>query len=110
MCNLIIEVTCYVIDRHIIQLAAWTTVDTLKLDIPSTVHQCLKYVDRQWVVKTVYVEKQPFNELKNYFTNSIHYKKKHYGNIKNDNEVDSRPNDTPEDVSFHLEPLVVNVK
>nr|ABD63076.1 hypothetical protein 17.t00003 [Asparagus officinalis] len=43
------------------------------LIVPSTLHQCIKYVDKSGEVRTVIAEKQPFKGVENYFTDSIHY-------------------------------------
>ena len=41
--------------------------------IPSTLHQCLKYVDTDNKVRTVVANKQPFKGFENYFTDSLLY-------------------------------------
>ena len=42
--------------------------------VPSTLHQCFKYVgDDVVVVRTVFAEVQPFKGVENYFTDSLLY-------------------------------------
>jgi len=41
--------------------------------VPSTLHQCFKYVDDKAMVRTVFVEMQPFKRVDNYFTDSLLY-------------------------------------
>ena len=43
--------------------------------VPSTLHQCFKYVDDNATVRTVFAEKQPFNGVENYFTDALLYQK-----------------------------------
>ena len=58
--NLKMEVTCYVInaDTSYNLLLGWPRIHT-NWTVPSTLHQCLKYVDDKGVVKNVFGEKQP---------------------------------------------------
>ena len=44
--------------------------------VPSTLHQCLKYVDTNNQVKTMVTDKQSFKGLENYFTDFILYSAK----------------------------------
>ena len=41
--------------------------------IPSTLHQCFKYVEDDATVQTVFAEKQPFKGVENYFTDALLY-------------------------------------
>jgi len=41
--------------------------------VPSTLHQCFKYVENDTMVRTVFAEKQPFKGEKNCFTDAILY-------------------------------------
>ena len=41
--------------------------------VPSTLHQCFKYVEDDATVRTVFTEKQPFKGVKNYFTDALLY-------------------------------------
>lgn len=53
----------------------------------------MQYVDIQGVVKTVYVERQPFKGVNNYFFDVILYKDEQEDETKDRNEVDAEPND-----------------
>jgi len=41
--------------------------------VPSTLHQCFKYVEGDTTVQTVFAEKQPFKGVENYFTDALLY-------------------------------------
>ena len=41
--------------------------------VPSTLHQCFKYVKDDATVQTIFAEKQPFKGVKNYFTDALLY-------------------------------------
>ena len=41
--------------------------------VPSTLHQCFKYIEDDATVRTVFAEKQPFKGVKNYFTDALLY-------------------------------------
>ena len=41
--------------------------------VPSTLHQCFKYVEDDTTVRTVFAEKYPFKGVKNYFTDALLY-------------------------------------
>ena len=41
--------------------------------VPSTLHQCFKYVKDDAIVQTVFAEKQPFKGVENYFTDALLY-------------------------------------
>ena len=41
--------------------------------VPSTLHQCFKYIEDDATVQTVFAEKQPFKGVKNYFTDALLY-------------------------------------
>ena len=43
--------------------------------VPSTLHQCFKYVEDDVMVRTVFAEKQPFKGVENYFTDALLYQK-----------------------------------
>ena len=61
------EVTCYVIDAetsyNLLLGRPWIHRNII---VPSTLHQCMKYVDIDDEVKTVVAEKYPFKGVKNY--------------------------------------------
>lgn len=80
--NLETEVMCHVIDAHmsynILLQQLWIHANLI---VPSTLYQCFTYVCR---VKTVYTEKQLFERLENYFTNSILYQKEYEINVNSD--------------------------
>jgi len=67
-------VTCYVIDAdtsyNMLLGRPWIHDNWI---IPSTLHQCFKYVDDNSEVKTVFASLQPFKGVENYFTDSIFY-------------------------------------
>jgi len=42
--------------------------------MPSTLHQCSKYVDDKATVRMVFTEMQPFKRVENYFTDSLLYR------------------------------------
>ena len=58
------------------------------LIVPSTLHQCLKYVDVNNEVKTVVADKQPFKGLEHYFTDSLLY------GVESDNEPSAQGTDS----------------
>src|ERR1700734_2621123 len=67
--------TCYVIDAemsyNMLLGRPWIHANWI---VPSTLHQCFKYIDEQdLVVKTVFAETHPFKGVENYFTDSIYY-------------------------------------
>ncbi|ONK57059.1 uncharacterized protein A4U43_C10F16190 [Asparagus officinalis] len=68
------KVTCYVIDAepsyNILLGRPWIHGNRI---VPSTLHQCLKYVDDYERVRTVVADKQPFKGVENYFTDSLLY-------------------------------------
>lgn len=72
-------------------------------------HQCLKYVGTQELVKIVYAEKQLFRGFENYFTDAIICKDEQEGGTDDENEVDAEPDDNSEKASFKLNPLVVEL-
>ena len=41
--------------------------------MPSTLHQCFKYVEDDATVRMMFAEKQPFKGVKNYFTDALLY-------------------------------------
>jgi len=69
------EVICYVIDAdtsyNLLLGRPWIHANWI---VPSTLHQCFKYVSDD-VVRTVYAEMQPFKGVENYFTDSLLYHK-----------------------------------
>ena len=69
------EVTGYVIDANtsynLLLERPWIHANWI---IPSTLHQCFKYVDDKAMVKMVFFEMQPFKEVENYFTDSLLYR------------------------------------
>ena len=68
------EVTCYVIDADISYnlLLGRPWIHAIWI-VPSTLHQCFKYVEDNATVRTVFTEKQPFKGVKNYFTDVLLY-------------------------------------
>ena len=49
------------------------TLDHANWIVPSTLHQCLKYVEDDATVQTVLADKQPFKGVENYFTDALLY-------------------------------------
>jgi len=43
--------------------------------VPSTLHQCFKYIEDDATIRTVFTEKQSFKGMKNYFTDALLYQK-----------------------------------
>ncbi|XP_020245255.1 uncharacterized protein LOC109823389 [Asparagus officinalis] len=72
MSDLRTDVTCYVIDAetsyNLLLGRLWIHNNLI---VPSTLHQCMKYIGESGEVKTVVAEKQPFKGVEN--TDSIHY-------------------------------------
>jgi len=68
------EVTCYVVDPDTSYnlLLGWPRIHANWI-IPSTLHQCLKYIGDDVVVRMVFTEMQPIKRVKNYFTDSLLY-------------------------------------
>ena len=68
------EIMCYVIDvdtsYNLFLGRPWIYANQI---VPSTLHQCFKHVDKI-MVRTVFVEMQPFKGVENYFTDSLLYK------------------------------------
>ena len=67
--------TCYVIDAdtsyNMLLGRPWIHANWI---VPSTLHQCFKYVDEhELVVKTVFADTHPFKGVENYFTDSLLY-------------------------------------
>ena len=66
--------TCYVIDADIsynlLLGRPWIHANWI---VPSTLHQCFKYVEDDATVRTVFAEKQPFKGVENYFTDALLY-------------------------------------
>lgn len=58
------------------------------LIVPSTLHHCLKFMDTQGVVKTIYAERQPFKGIENYFTYVFQYKDEQENETNDGNEYD----------------------
>jgi len=67
-------VTCYVIDAetsyNLLLGRPWIHANWI---VPSTLHQCFKYVEDGATVRTVFAEKQPFKGVDNYFTDALLY-------------------------------------
>jgi len=72
--NLKSEVTCYVIGAdtsyNLLLGRPWIHANWI---VPSTLHQCFKYVEDDATVRTAFAEKQPFKGVKNYFTDALLY-------------------------------------
>ena len=47
--------------------------DSSQSIVPSTLHQVIKYVDRDGKVRTLIAERHPLKGVENYFTNSLLY-------------------------------------
>ena len=62
--DLIFEVTCYVIDAdtlyNLLLGQAWIHHNSI---IPSTLYQVMKYIDEEGKVRTLIVERHPFNKV-----------------------------------------------
>jgi len=67
-------VTCYVIDANTSYnlLLGWPWIHANWI-VPSTLHQCFKYVEDDATVWTIFAEKQPFKGVKNYFIDALLY-------------------------------------
>jgi len=67
-------VTCYVIDAdtsyNLLLGRPWIHANWI---VPSTLHQCFKYVEDDTTVRTVFAEKHPFKGVENYFTDALLY-------------------------------------
>lgn len=104
--NLKSELTCHIINAetsyNLLLGQLWICSNLIVL---STLHQCLKYVDKQREVKTIYAEKQSFKGVGNYFTNAILYQEEQVDG----SEVDSKPVDSSNRVSVKLNPLVIGL-
>ena len=65
--------------------------------VPSTLHQCMKYVDNDDDVKIVVAERHPFKGVENYFTDSILHAEEESDeespaeDLDSGNEADSEP-------------------
>jgi len=72
--NLKSEVTCYVINANtsynLLLGRHWIHTNWI---VPSTLHQCFKYVEDDTTVQMVFAEKQPFKGVENYFTDTLLY-------------------------------------
>jgi len=68
------EVTCYIIDTdmsyNLLLGRPWIHANWI---VPSTLHQCFKYVEDDAMVRTVFAKKQPFKGVKNHFTDALLY-------------------------------------
>jgi len=69
------EGTCYVIDTdtsyNLLLRPPWIHANWI---VPSTLHQCFKYVDDKAIVRTVFAEMQLFKGVEIYFIDSLLYK------------------------------------
>jgi len=72
--NLRSELTCYVIDAdtlyNLLLGRPWIHRNST---VPSTLHQAMKYTDRDEKVRTLIAERHPFKGVENYFTDSLLY-------------------------------------
>jgi len=68
------EMTCYVIDAdtsyNLLLRRPWIHRNSF---VPSTLHQVMKYVDREGKVWTLIAKRHPFKRVENYFTDSLLY-------------------------------------
>jgi len=108
-----LEVTCYVIDAdtsyNLLLGRPWIHANWI---IPSTLHQCFKYMDNNATVWIVFAENQPFKGVENYFTDALLYQEANkvakeplLEDDDKGNEVDSEPDeDTP--ATFAFKPVV----
>ena len=68
------EETCYVIDAdtsyNLLLGRPWFHCNSIIL---STLHQVIKYADKDGKVRTLITKKYPFKEIENYFTDSLLY-------------------------------------
>ena len=108
--DLKLEVTCYIIDAdtsyNLLLGQPWIHANWI---VPSTLHECFKYVDDKVMVRMGFAEAQPFKRVKNYFTDSLLYKgsvkvvkKSLPDDVDSGNEADSESGDDPA-VSFDEE-------
>ncbi|KAJ6816224.1 uncharacterized protein M6B38_417770 [Iris pallida] len=74
--NLQFEVTCYVIDTdtsyNILLGCPWIHDYMI---VPSTLHQCFKYVDKYGFVRTEFADIDPFKGVESYYSDSCLYEK-----------------------------------
>src|SRR4051812_10610261 len=72
------EVTVYVIDAdtsyNLLLGRPWIHRNH---NVPSTLHQVMKYVDAQGQVRTLVAEQRPFKGVENYFTDALLYQEAH---------------------------------
>jgi len=66
---------CYLIDAYMSYnlLLGWPWIHANWI-VPSTLHQCFKYVDDKVMAWTVFAETQPFKGVENTFTDFLLYK------------------------------------
>lgn len=77
--------------------------DSLQLNHPIHTPSVLKIVDKHRVVKTVYVEKQAFKRVENYFTSAILFQEE----LEDGNEADSELDNDSDKASAKMDPLVI---
>ena len=66
------KVTCYIIDADMSYnlLLGWPWIHANGI-VPSTLHQCFKYVDDKAIVRMVFAKMQLFKGVENYFADSL---------------------------------------
>lgn len=84
------EVTCYVIDANtsynLLLGRPWIHRNRV---VPSTLHQVMKYVDAEDLVRALIVEQHPFKGVEKYFTDSLLYKDVHESAIPEEDEFET---------------------
>ena len=108
-----IRSVCYVIDAdtsyNLLLERPWIHANWI---VPSTLHQCFKYVGDDAIVRTVFTEIHPFKRVENYFTDSLLYQENNKSvkqslpdDVDSGNEADSKSwEDAP--ATINVEPIV----
>ena len=114
--DLTFKVKCYVIDADTLYnlLLGWPWIH-LNSIIPSTLHQVMKYVDRDGKVWTLIAKRHSFKGVKNYFTDSFLYQDSPEADENpqpekpdSGNEADVEP-EAEEECLWELNPLVISI-
>jgi len=58
---------------YFVQFAAETIMDSSQLNVSFTLHQVMKYIDRDGKIRTLIVERHPLKGEENYLTDSLLY-------------------------------------
>jgi len=110
------EVTCYVNDADTSYnlLLGWLWIHRNSI-VPSTLHQVMKYVDKDGKVQTLIAERILFKGIENYFTDSLLYqdfleadKNPQPEEPDSGNEADIEP-EAEEECLWELNPCVTNI-